>query len=204
MIYYLMRIKDAHQNGIKDLLSSLRDQVLPEAEKKGTSLYGIFFGLFGLASNELYLILNTSREDEGSFLKESIEKQGYQIPEAYRLRPTVRPMEHGPRARAGVYVFRWFLVFAKDVEEIVRLSQEAWVSFEEGFDSQVQGWFAETNKKNDRSRMLLLTWYRDLSVWEASRKPAQEAAERFRRRHALTLETQAVATRLYLLPSSGV
>jgi len=44
--------------------------------------------------------------------------------------------------------------------------------------------------------MLLVTWYQDLSVWEASRQPAPEARENFQRRHQLTLSALPIATTL--------
>jgi len=41
-----------------------------------------------------------------------------------------------------------------------------------------------------------LTWYDGLNSWQASRQPAPEAAQNFRRRAQLTLGTVAYATRL--------
>jgi len=101
------------------------------------------------------------------------------------------------RSRGGIYVLRWFDVRNRDVDEIVRLSDEAWTPFEEGFDSEIRGLFAECDRSNDQGKMLLLTWYQNLSVWEASRQPSKEAKDRFRRRHDLTIETIAIATRLF-------
>jgi hypothetical protein len=86
----------------------------------------------------------------------------------------------------------------RDVDKKVQLSDEAWVSFEGDFDSEVQGLFAESDRSHEQGKMLLLTWYRDLSVWETSRKPSPEARERFLKRHSLTIETTAIASRLFL------
>jgi hypothetical protein len=44
--------------------------------------------------------------------------------------------------------------------------------------------------------MLLCTWYDGFASWETSRAPAAAARENFRRRHALTASTWAIATRL--------
>ena len=199
--YELLRVKDTQSNGILNMIKTINTRILPEAKASGYSLYGIFFGLFGLASNELYLI--ATREDIGPSsdgttpLSKLITENNFSLRESYLLTPTIRPTEHATRTKGGIYVFRWFDVYNRDVEEIVKLSDEAWVSFEGDFDSEVQGLFAERDRSREQGKMLLLTWYRDLSVWETSRKPSPEARERFLKRHKLTIETMAIATRLY-------
>jgi len=200
--YEFFRVKDTKSNGILNIVKTINTQILSEAKQSGYSLYGLFFGLFGLASNELYWV--AVREDNGPFLdgitplSKLAARHNLSLQESYQLNPTVRPIEHTMRRKGGIYVFRWFDVNNRDVDEIVKLSDEAWIPFEEGFDSEIQGLFAEGDRSNKQGKMLLLTWYRDLSVWEASRRPSKEAKERFLRRHDLTIETTAVATRLFI------
>jgi hypothetical protein len=200
--YELLRVKDTKSNGILNTVKTINTLILPEAGKSGYSLYGIFFGLFGLASNELYLMAMSEEDgpisDRRTLLARLIVDHNFSIRESYQLGPTVRPAEHTMRTRKGIYVFRWFLIHNRDVDEIVRLSDEAWVSFEGDFDSQVQGLFAERDRSKEQGKMLLLTWYQDFSAWETSRHPSMEARERFQKRHRMTTETLAVATRLYL------
>ena len=199
--YEFIRIKDRNSNGILNMVNTFNNRILSEAEQSGYSLYGLFFGLLGLPSNELYLA--AVREDNKLFsdgttpLTGLVESHKLSLQECYQLCPTVRPIEHTMRSREGIYVFRWFDVLNRDVDEIVKLSDEAWSPFEEGFDSEIQGLFAESDRSHEQGKMLLLTWYRNFSVWEASRRPAKEARERFRRRHDLTIETLPIATRLY-------
>jgi hypothetical protein len=200
-IYELLKIKDTNSNGILNMVKTINGQILPEAKASGYSLYGIFFGLFGLATNELYLM--AMREDEGPSsggitpLSQLIPEHNFNLRENYQLSPTVRPTEHTMRTRDGIYVFRWFNIFNRNVDEIVKLSDEAWVLFEGGFESEIQCLFAERDRSQEQGRMLLLTWYRDLSVWEASRRPPEEARKRFLKRHKLTIEAIPIATRLY-------
>ena len=94
----------------------------------------------------------------------------------------------------GVYVFRWFSVDPTTIDEIAQLSATAWPDFESSFDTRVQGLFAEDTETPDT--MLLITWYRNLTVWEQSRHPPQTARENFLRRHKLTLSALPVATTL--------
>jgi hypothetical protein len=199
--YEIIRIKDTNSNSIFNMIKTFNDRILSEAKQSGYSLYGFFLGLLGLSSNELYLAV--VREDDKTFsngttpLSGLIGSHHFSLQEHYQLSPTVRPTEHTMRTREGIYVFRWFDVRNRDVDEIVKLSDEAWTPFEEGFDSEIQGLFAESDRSQEQGKMLLLTWYRDFSVWEASRRPSKEAKERFLRRHDLTIETVAIATRLF-------
>ena len=203
MQYYQVNLlKDLNSPGPARLIGYLKDELIPGLEA-GVTTFGIFQGLFGLASNEVYLVL--SSEDPGFKIADRISNDSCRLIETTPLIPTVRPTEHSPRSQEGIYVFRWFEVINKNVAEIAELSEKAWVTFEGGFDTQVQALFAEQRlaeqgfKEADASskgKMLLITWYRDLSIWQESRQPPAEARENFLRRHALTLEARPIATRL--------
>jgi len=200
-VYEVIRIKDKNSNSILNMINKFSTGILSEIEQSGYVLYGIFFGVLGLASNELFLVVvrenNAPTSEDTDSLPDLLKANHLSIQESHRLCPTVRPTEHTTRSRDGIYVFRWFDVMNRDVDEIVRISDGAWTSFEEGFDSEIQGLFAEYDRSKEQGKMLLLTWYRNLTVWEASRQPSKESRERFRRRHALTIETVAIATRLF-------
>ena len=86
----------------------------------------------------------------------------------------------------------------KDVDEIARLSDTAWNTFEGDFDTKVQGLFVQADRGPDQGEMLLLTWYRNLTVWEESRLPSPEARANFMQRQKLVLEAKPIATRLFL------
>lgn len=165
---------------------------MPQLAQRGIVPYGLFIPLFGLASNEIYLVTNAeSAHDPGA-----ISAPPLVLKQSTQLVPTVRPREHTPRTRPGIYVFRWFDVYNKDIDEIVRLSDEAWTSFEGGFDTEIQGLFRQPSTQGNTGKMLLVTWYKDLSVWEASRMPSAAARQNFLRRAELTIEALPVCTRL--------
>ncbi|MCZ6503370.1 MAG: hypothetical protein O6945_12740 [Gammaproteobacteria bacterium] len=189
--YQVNLLKDPNHPGPNQLLEYLRGTLIPDLEKRGLVVYGVFQGLFGLASNELYLVVSSvtviSQQDLDS---------EFQIIESIDLIPTIRPTDHTRRTREGIYVFRWFDVMNKDVEEIAELSAKAWITFEEGFDTEVQCLFAEQNQESKQGKMLLITWYKNLSVWQESRQPPEDARENFMRRHRLTLQAKPIATRL--------
>ncbi len=107
------------------------------------------------------------------------------------LEPTVRPQAPSPPAGAGVFVFRWFEVAPDDVDAFVRLSSEAWQTFEARFDAAIQGLFLDRGAGAPPTRLLLLTRYGSYADWEASRsvRSDPDAWQRFARRHELTRRT---------------
>jgi len=192
MHYQVHLLKDRKRPDSIELLAYFNGSLRERLIDQGVTLYGTFASLFGLASNEIYLV--TSSEQAPVDLTQVLS--GFDVIDRIDLIPTARPTDHSPRTIKGVYVFRWFNVMNKDINEIVELSEKAWVTFEGGFDTEVQCLFAEESPESDQSKMLLITWYRDLAVWQDSRRPPEEARDNFLRRHQLTLEAKPIATRL--------
>ena len=165
------------------------------ASLQPASLWGAFHGLFGLASNELVVVSVGATENVHTNL---LTLDSVAHCESLQLEATVRPVTEQPVSREGLYVFRFFDVAHKDVEEIADLSRVAWQSFEhvDAYSAEPQGLFCQTDRSQERGRMLLVTWYDSLNSWQTSRNPAPEARENFQRRHRLTNGTVAYATRL--------
>lgn len=159
------------------------------------TLWGAFYGLFGLGSNELFLVSVGDNSNVHSVLDAS--KTVEQV-RSINLEPTVRPTSEEPVTKSGLYVFRFFGVKSKDVDRIAQLSREAWTYFEDSTDYQAepQGLFCERDRNKEEGLMLLVTWYDGLNSWQVSRRPAPEATKNFRERAALTSFTKPFATRL--------
>jgi hypothetical protein len=188
--YQVFHIKDLSRPGSANLVKLANDDVTKQVQDAGHEVFGIFASLFGLASNEIYLVTFGEKSPSLSF------PDGVELVSTHLFNPTIRPRNHQPRTRAGVYVFRWFSVSPDSVDEIVHLSNDAWPTFEGSFETEIQGLFIEAT--GQPSEMLLITWYKDLSVWEASRYPPPDARENFLRRHQLTLSATPIATVLTL------
>jgi hypothetical protein len=155
----------------------------------------VWSGLFGVASNELLVIAAAAdRRPLEAFTR---ALGGNEVRDSLLFSPTVRPVDDAPREKAGLYVFRFFDVADADVAEVVRLSAEAWKTFENtsAYQSEPQGLFSQSGA-TDVGRMLLVTWYDGLESWQKSRRPAPEAMDNFLRRRDLTQGTVALATSL--------
>lgn len=184
------------------LLASLRETTFPAVQRAGGRPWGAWYGLFGLRSNELIVVTSWPLDAAAPELTSANLPPGANVLEQYDFVPTVRPDIDTPLSRPGLYVFRFFDVHHRDVDEVAALSHEAWTTFENTshYQAEPQALFAEHDRTRDpddtgpTGTMLLLTWYDGLESWQGSRTPAPEARENFRRRAALTRGTLAIAT----------
>jgi len=183
-----------------------RDAVQAAAAIRETSKYpiwGVWAGMFGIASNELIVMTTTvsspdfSPDSSPDRAADNLWPARTRLVSHESLRATVRPMSNEPLTRDGLYVFRSFYLDAAHIDRVVALSQEAWQTFETSTDYKTEpiGLFAPTDPAPD-STMYLLTWYDGLASWSTSRNPHADARAIFRERHALLHSTTAVATRL--------
>ncbi len=155
-------------------------------------LWGVFNGYFGLARNELFVI--SASEDNPAGL---IAASPFAVA-AQSWSATARPTSIQPCSTPGLYVFRRFHVKAEDVDEVVQLSREAWQTFEhtKAYAAEPKGLFRPPADEAGIVKLMLVTWYDGFASWQISRQPDPAAQDNFRRRHALTLTTYAIATQL--------
>ena len=185
-----LRANDRSFVSMSEAISADDDAVLSPARR-----WGAFHGLFGIGSDELFVVSvgDVEKVNDRLLALEEVREADTLLLEA-----TVRPTSEAALSREGLYVFRFFEIANKDVEEIAELSREAWKTFEatDDYRSEPQALFCQADRSSERGRMLLVTWYDGLESWQTSRNPHPEAREKFRRRHAMTQGTVAYATRL--------
>ena len=98
----------------------------------------------------------------------------------------------------GFYVHREELYRPSDVDEVVRLSREAWRTWEPAWGTRVVGLFRKRVASSETARLLRIAWYRDFEHWTETRQVSRdpESAKRFEARSKLELKGsgRAVAT----------
>lgn len=198
-VYHISRIRCA---GIaaQRLLAPLREQTAPAIGRTGGSVWGIFTGLLGLDTRELYLVTSwPAGAAPAPAVATALPAEAWIVDEREMV-PTVRPLTPEPMALPGVYVFRWFEVHNRDIGEIAALSKEAWETFEntDAYRAEPQALLRDADTSAEQGTMLLVTWYDGLRSWELSRTPAPEARANFVKRAQLTLGALPIATRLVL------
>ena len=184
---------------------ALKEQALVRIDEAGGKLYGVWFPYFGLPTNSA-VIMHLWPDELANEAVEIVEQtlQAFDNIAKVDTRlfiPTARPLDDKPPMQKGMYVHRWFEFNTSDIIEAVELSEKAWVTFEDSFDSNIIGLFEEKPDNDGVSNLLLLTWYRNFAAWEESRNREKEPKswEIFMRRHELTRTGLAYATGLYLL-----
>jgi hypothetical protein len=119
------------------------------------------------------------------------------------MSPTLRPHQNARPEPGGIYVHNWFTIDGEAFDEFVQLSGAAWPDFEARFEARIYGLFAVEPQAAETAtgarRLLLMTRYKDLGEWQASRDPTSEAMKIFARRRELTRVSLARAC--VLMPS---
>ena len=185
------------------LREALESRILGTWRQSGISAWGIWEGLFGVASNELLVVAVGSGERTVEDFTAGLGV--VDVVDVLLIAATVRPVVAEPCETPGLYVFRFFEVRNSDVEEIADLSAAAWETFEntDRYTAEPMGLFRQHDLSTETGRMLLVTWYDGLASWQTSRQPATAAVTKFQRRRDLTLGTRALATRLVTLNSTN-
>ena len=147
----------------------------------------VFSPLLGYPSNTV-LALFPALDADTALAVARIE--GAVSVQSTRLSATARPVAGAAPVPGGVYVHNWFHIDADAAEAFVDLSVEAWPDFEARFEARIFGLFlaeaSEADLGQGARRLLLMTRYRDLGEWQASRDPTTEAMKTFARRRELT------------------
>ena len=171
-------------------------------EEAGGSLFGLWTGQIGMGSNDAAAM--TVWPDEATHAKHALRLVesvgGIVSSSAERLVRRARSEDPEPPTGPGIYAHRWFEILAEDRAEFVELSEAAWPDFETSHDASIVGLWETRDPTPPTSRLLLLTRYGSLAVWERSRSARtdreREAWQRFLRRHALTRSTTVSTTLL--------
>lgn len=187
--------------GLEPFLAHLKGAGAAAVKAAGGELLGAFTPLIGWTSEQVAVLVRWPEVTRGRERAVDTITRHPTVARVERsaLAPTVRPKPADLPVAQGIYTHRWFTIHARDLDEFVTLSADAWPDFERDFASRVFGLFrAEPTPAEARAgqlRMLLNTQYDSHAVWEASRVPSSKAASNFRRRADLTITTRVVSLR---------
>ena len=178
--------------------AEVKDAFAERARAVSGTLFGCWRSLVGLGLARDEGIALTCFPDAARARKAAApDFDGLAEADRHILEATVRPTSDDPPHYEGIYVFRWFDIDAADWEAFRDISDAAWPNMEAVFDVNICGFWRSLDTAAPDAKVLLLTRYADLSVWEASRwwkNPAAEADEsmsRFRKRNEMIRATVA-------------
>ena len=184
--YFSFELKRG-RDALSSFVAHMRGLASAPIGEGSARIVGIFAPQLGFASNEITLLL------EGTIEARQLSHASVVDVREERLSPTVRPLKDQRLRNGGIYVHRWFTIDGQRLLDFIELSNRAWSGFEASYDTEIFGLFTAAESDSDRTdkarRLLLLTWYRDHGVWEASREPSRDATSLFAQRHLLTRTT---------------
>jgi hypothetical protein len=172
--------------------AELKGEAAAEIARAGGDLVGLFAPQLGFGSDEAAVLVRWPTGDRGS-TDALTDADGVVASHVDSLAPTLRPREGQALRDGGIYVHRWFVVDGGRETDFVDLSGRAWGGFEGAYATEIFGLFTAAPTADDvakrQGRLLLLTWYANHGVWEASRKQAADPESLFAKRHMLTRST---------------
>ena len=176
----------------------VKDAFAERARASGGYLFGGWRSMVGLGlARDEGIVLSSWPDAQSASNVSAPDFEGIASAQIQSLEATVRPIDDTPPAYDGVYVFRWFDIDATDWEAFRDISDAAWPNMEAVFDVNICGFWRHRDVVEPDAKILLLTRYADLSVWEASRwwnNPAAAADAsmgRFKKRNEMIKSTVA-------------
>ena len=170
--YRTVRIERA---GWRALERAIDDGVADATRAAGGSVFALFAGMIGFASDEGVLVRAWPDTENLAQQGERTLSSATQIieSEVERLAPSVRPIDATPPREQGVYAHRWFWLQPQDWTEFVRLSEEGiWPYFESDGCRIIGLW--RSMEPGPLAKALLITRYPSVAHWERTRLQSDE------------------------------
>ena len=188
-------------------LQAFRDQAVPVIAEQGGRLVGVWRAVpladdapfERLGPNELLVMIawpDDTVDNPSGRTDRALNALDEVLQVRNRLfRATVRPELVRELTRPGFYVHRFSTFATDDVNTVIRLSVEAWQTFEPTFGAEVMGLFRETPDPDGQAQMLRIAWYASYEAWQDSRMFGRDPSSqrRFRERAALRIDSEGFA-----------
>jgi hypothetical protein len=176
------------------------DPILIEAtiESAGGICCGVIRGgMFGLRTNQVSVlsVWPEGTKAEVRFSDPEDAKQNL-VSEEQLMVATVRPTSTEKINQPGIYVIRWIRIQPDDIEEYTSLCLKTWPAFETLSSARCYGVFRALENDCGVSKILMLTWYENLTDWESSRSLNPADSDKWARRSEMELSHWAEAGRL--------
>jgi len=171
--YRTIRIR---RGGWRDLQRETAGAFADRSRDAGASVYALFAGMIGFASDEGVLMRTWRDANElPTHVQQSLAPLTSVIDsQVERLVPSVRPLDATPPRTPGVYAHRWFWLQPQDWAEFQRLSEEGvWPYFESDGCEIIGLW--RSAEPGPLASVLLITRYPSVAHWERTRLQSDDA-----------------------------
>lgn len=192
--------------GDAELLESARNTLLSEATASGGIVYATWVAadkpgdapFAGLSANQMGLMLAWSNNtlEQAETFKNALQSVDRVTMVSSRLFEAVYlPAGLEVPTTDGFYVHREEKYSHEDVSDAVRLSQEAWVTWEPHWGVLIIGLFRELDSSAEAVNLNRIAWYPSYDAWLETRNFSEdrESAVRFRERRGMLIPGSGIA-----------
>ena len=195
-------LKSTNGNGL-DLLEELNNSVLPKLRKAGAQEYAIWSRASDsnedfeeIAEDKLVVMLRWNKVKAERLSEELEGMTGVSDVKTTLFEVSLRGGDGSIETGTGFYIHRFERYLSEDVDEVLSLSEQAWVTGEPFWDYKVLGVWRNLDKvdeSNGITQLMRITWYRDYEHWKETREFWREpdSFELFIKRAALSLENES-------------
>jgi hypothetical protein len=186
-----------------DLLEEFDSSAWPKLRKAGAQKYGIWSNEPGssdlfeeIADDKLVVMLRWKKIKIERLAEELGAMTGVSEVTTSLWEVSLRAEEGPIETGTGFYIHRFNRYLSEDVDEVLSLSEQAWVTWEPFWGAEVVGVWSdldEVDAANGITRQMRIAWYRDMEHWQETREFWREpdSFELFIERAALELDNEA-------------
>lgn len=186
-----------------DLLEELNSSVLPNLKEAGAQEYATwswasdsnndFEEFEEIAEDKLVVMLRWKEVNAARLAEELGAMTGVSDVATSLWEASLRGDEDPIQTGTGFYIIRFNRYLSEDIDQVLSLTEQAWVTWEPFWGGIVPGvWrdLDEVDKSNGVTRLMRITWYRDKDHWLETRQAwlEPESFELFIERAALELD----------------
>ena len=163
-----------------DLLEELNNSVLPELEKVGAQEYAIWSRVSEsgndfdeIAEDKLVVMLRWRKVLTRRLAEEFEAMTGVSDVTTTLWEVSLRAEEGPIETGTGFYIHRFETYLSADVDQVLSLSEQAWVTWEPFWDAKAVGvWrnLDEVDQSNGITQLMRIAWYRDMENWQETRE----------------------------------
>ena len=186
-----------------DLLEELNSSVLPKLRKAGAQEYAIWSRASDsnndfeqIAEDKLVVMLRWNKVKTVRLFEELEAMTGVSDVTTSLFELSLRGGDGSIETGTGFYIHRFERYLSEDVDEVLSLSEQAWVTWEPFWGGKVLGVWRDLEKvdeSNGITRLMRIAWYRDYEHWQETREFWREpdSFELFLERLALRLDDES-------------
>ncbi len=191
-----------------DLLAELNNSVLPRLENSGARVFAIWSRasnpnnpLPEIAEDKLVVMLRWKEVKATRLSDELGAMNGVTHVATSMWELSLRGGDGAIETGTGFYIHRFNRYLSENVDEVLDLSEQAWVTSEPYWENKVVGvWrnLDEVEASNGITQLMRIAWYRDWNHWQVTRDIFQEpeSAELFIQRFTLQLDDEGWSANL--------